>query len=1327
MPVPLSGRSLVRRRRIPSVVSTVKDTIDRYCRGESDYSTLRNELAGLRHPSAEERDFLVDALQELRSAGRLSEAEYAELSPLAGAVSAEDAAGHDAQQDGEDSRSTVVLQRTVLMSQTELRESVEREAGSADGSPGAREQRGAGQSARRTRSPRISIPSSFAAGGESGQGGSWADLKYDKDRVVPGVGDVLKERFVLAKRVGQGGMGIVFKTLDLRKEEAQDRNPYLALKILSEEFKQHPDSLKALQREAQKSQRLAHPNVVNVFDFDRDGDTVYMTMEFLDGTPLDWVIKHREAIQVTTAKALDYIRQMSAGLAYAHARGVVHADFKPGNVFLTDEGVIKILDFGIARATKHIGRATSDDTLFDARTLGALTPNYASYEMFAGEDPHPCDDIYALGCTAYELLSGRHPYDRTPAIDALARGMQPQPLTNITRSQWRAIASALALKREDRVATIEEFLRLLDEKWARKWGLHIAAAATAAVLVVAVGLAIPGQLRERQLRQLGEQLASEQPDLVPAALERVARLDLPDRRAILAANSNSLLRFFDSRARAAFSPAAGRYDYRAARAQLERALALYAFNDAAVQVLQGRLDQLAASRNQLLNVLDSRFNSSLEAFEGGDYAAADEIFEVLDRVEEVDPQHPLLSDGRLPPAFAAVARRAVDAGDYDQARELLNAIIPSFPDNTALREELGRADLEERRVRQAVEVFLLEAEVARARRDATDVDALPALGTVAARLRELDPGNSELELARRQASRVVGDAVAPLLAEFRFDDARQLVSDNAAYLGVGSIEALSGTIAAAREARGERLAGLMTGLREAAAAGDIGSGSAAEQAFAALKEARAGAALEQQARAVLFEAYIREANRLRTDADWTAARALLSRAGQYATSDDDRQRLASTSTLIDRAASDSRSALARAERERRDEERLARVSGLRQRFEAALGGSDPQQADLESALGIIDEIAAIDPANPLVAEGRESVAASLAQRATALREAGEYQAARQVVSEGMELLPASERLYDELREIRAQEQNAEFRAREQRIAALRSEIDRLLGDAAFTPTWNRQLRDRVDALEAAGAVNVEESVALRARIAGLFADAAESARTESRFADARELIAAGRSYQSDYPRWERELGLIARGEQALVRRSEMQAQSARVDGLKQTLRTQSQALDVRAAAETLDRLRDLVPDDSYVVVEAPALLAGAYVALAELALDERQYPRAESLAEQGLGYAPSDGKLQRVRDLARRERTKRAVVEALSGDGEHSPGDVAGMLESLRALAGSAYAGDARVMAEEIAARLDRLADSDPARAGLLYPQAIRYFPNDPKLRALDLNAARRP
>jgi len=266
---------------------------------------------------------------------------------------------------------------------------------------------------------------------------------------------ILKERFVLEERLGKGGMGQVFKALDLRKQEAQDSNPYVAIKFLGEAFSRHPKALISLQREAKKSQQLAHPNVLTVYDFDRDGDRVYMTMELLKGAPLsNW--QSVEFLPGKKPSIESLIQQMASGLGYAHQHGVVHSDLKPDNVFVAIDGRVKLLDFGIARIA---GDAVEQDS-FDAGELSAMTLRYASLEMLRRDpDPHPSDDVYALGLMAYQLYAGKHPYDGKNAQDALDLGLTPAPLRKLKRHQWQAIARAIRLERKDRTPTAAVFIK----------------------------------------------------------------------------------------------------------------------------------------------------------------------------------------------------------------------------------------------------------------------------------------------------------------------------------------------------------------------------------------------------------------------------------------------------------------------------------------------------------------------------------------------------------------------------------------------------------------------------------------------------------------------------------------------------------------------------------------------------------------------------------------------------------------------------------------------------------------------------------------------------
>lgn len=272
-----------------------------------------------------------------------------------------------------------------------------------------------------------------------------------------GVGTVLRDRFVLKSVLGTGGMGAVYRALDLRKQEANDNQPYIAIKLLSGAFKHHQKAFVTLQREAKKTQELAHPNIVTVYDFDRVGDVIYLTMEELQGQPLKDVINGPAKVKLDYKTRIRIITEIARGLAYAHSKGIIHSDLKPANIFLTDKGTVKILDFGIARAA-------SEDLYqdnFDAGELGALTYPYASLEMIRNEPPHPADDIYALGIIACELLGTKHPYGRKDAQTALEQNLRAVIPKFRNPLMTRCLLKAVALQRADRTQSATSCIKTL--------------------------------------------------------------------------------------------------------------------------------------------------------------------------------------------------------------------------------------------------------------------------------------------------------------------------------------------------------------------------------------------------------------------------------------------------------------------------------------------------------------------------------------------------------------------------------------------------------------------------------------------------------------------------------------------------------------------------------------------------------------------------------------------------------------------------------------------------------------------------------------------------
>jgi len=265
--------------------------------------------------------------------------------------------------------------------------------------------------------------------------------------MAPGM--TLRDRFTLLEQIGSGSVGKIFKAIDQRKKEAGSTTPWVAIKSISEALSNPPNAPVALQKEAANAQRLSHPNIIRVFDFDRDDDHVFMTMELLDGETLAELLNKHRFRPLPAEQARSIIKGLCHGLIYAHELGIVHADVKPGNVFVTHDGNTKLLDFGISLATNDHSQKSD---------VYAHTPSYASYEVLEGAEPAAQDDVYSLACVAYRILAGRRAYDGATAHAAQTENLELKAIENISTNEWTAICNAMAFQRADRTADVLSFL-----------------------------------------------------------------------------------------------------------------------------------------------------------------------------------------------------------------------------------------------------------------------------------------------------------------------------------------------------------------------------------------------------------------------------------------------------------------------------------------------------------------------------------------------------------------------------------------------------------------------------------------------------------------------------------------------------------------------------------------------------------------------------------------------------------------------------------------------------------------------------------------------------
>jgi len=231
----------------------------------------------------------------------------------------------------------------------------------------------------------------------------------DTDRPLEGT--ILRGRFKLLQRIGEGGMSCVYRAIDLRRVEAESDDPHVAVKILTVPFANSSDAMKVLTREAHSLRCVTHPNIVRVIDCDRDGDTVFMTLELLSGRSLFDKLQTVKTTGMPRSVVLGVIKGIAEALDFAHARNIVHGDLKPGNVIITDAGETKVIDFGLARlATLPLdghGTGASNPPI----DFSALTPAYASPQMLEKGAPDPRDDVFSLACTTWMLMTGEHPFN----------------------------------------------------------------------------------------------------------------------------------------------------------------------------------------------------------------------------------------------------------------------------------------------------------------------------------------------------------------------------------------------------------------------------------------------------------------------------------------------------------------------------------------------------------------------------------------------------------------------------------------------------------------------------------------------------------------------------------------------------------------------------------------------------------------------------------------------------------------------------------------------------------------------------------------------------
>lgn len=268
-------------------------------------------------------------------------------------------------------------------------------------------------------------------------------------------GEIIAGRYRLEGRLGFGGMSTVHLAFDMRLERR------VAAKLLAEHLADDPTFVSRFQREAQAAARLVHPNIVQIFDsgLDEQSGRHFIVMEYIEGQSCAEILRDDGWVQVEEAVAI--IEQACEGLHYAHRHGVVHRDVKPGNLLRAREGEVKLADFGIAKATEQSSITQVGSVLGTAA--------YLAPEQARGEEAGPRADLYALGVVAYQLISGRLPYEATSLTELALKQQREEPpmldtlVAAVGPELAEAIALALALDPNERYQTAREMGRAISD------------------------------------------------------------------------------------------------------------------------------------------------------------------------------------------------------------------------------------------------------------------------------------------------------------------------------------------------------------------------------------------------------------------------------------------------------------------------------------------------------------------------------------------------------------------------------------------------------------------------------------------------------------------------------------------------------------------------------------------------------------------------------------------------------------------------------------------------------------------------------------------------
>jgi len=260
------------------------------------------------------------------------------------------------------------------------------------------------------------------------------------------IGRTIQNRYEIVRKIGEGGMAVVYKAKDLKLGRT------VALKILKDEFSKDKNFILRFKNEARAYAALSHLNIINVYDIAEDEGIIFLVFEYIDAENLKDYIASKGVLEFN--ETLKIMRDICGAISYAHEKGIIHRDIKPSNILIGREGDIKVTDFGIARTTQT-------ETVTQGSMLGSVY--YFSPEQAQGKEITPASDIYSLGVLAYQLLTGKLPFEGDNAVAVALKHVKDNPDNpsslndKLNMDTDNCILKALQKNPLERYQTVNEF------------------------------------------------------------------------------------------------------------------------------------------------------------------------------------------------------------------------------------------------------------------------------------------------------------------------------------------------------------------------------------------------------------------------------------------------------------------------------------------------------------------------------------------------------------------------------------------------------------------------------------------------------------------------------------------------------------------------------------------------------------------------------------------------------------------------------------------------------------------------------------------------------